>query len=156
MAKLPTYEEMGKKVAEAALNEIYGGKTIREWIEVLVKQKPWEGEDCISRQAVLDIVNNPLNIRLDEIIKKLPPVTPQQKIREWIPVTEKLPEKDMPVLATDGTDMFVAWHYISFDFFDKKNVEGWSSYDEQFIKYAPIIAWMPLPEPYEEEKRGAE
>lgn len=36
-------------------------------------------EDCISRQAVIDIVNNPLNIRLDEIIKKLPPVTPQPK-----------------------------------------------------------------------------
>ena len=32
-------------------------------------------EDAIGRQAVLDIVNNPLNIRLDEIIKKLPPVT---------------------------------------------------------------------------------
>lgn len=41
MAKLPTYEEMGKKVAEEALDEIYGGKTIREWIEILVKQQPF-------------------------------------------------------------------------------------------------------------------
>ena len=32
--------------------------------------------DAVSREAVLDIVNNPLNIRLDEIIKKLPSVTP--------------------------------------------------------------------------------
>ena len=40
--------------------------------------------DTISRQAVLDIVNNPLNIRVDEIIKKLPPVTPQQKTAHWI------------------------------------------------------------------------
>ena len=40
--------------------------------------------DSISRQAVLDIVNNPLNIRLDEIIKKLPPVTPQSKTGHWI------------------------------------------------------------------------
>lgn len=37
--------------------------------------------DLISRQAVLDIVNNPLNIRLDEIIKKLPSVNPQEPIR---------------------------------------------------------------------------
>lgn len=154
MAKLPTYEEMGKKVAEKALDEIYGGKTIREWIEILVKQKPWE--DCVSRQAVLDIVNNPLNIRLNEIIKKLPPVTPQQKIREWIPVTERLPKKDIHVLATDGTDMFVAWYYISFDFFEGKRFEGWSSYDEQFVRYAPIIAWMPLPEPYEEKSEVQE
>jgi hypothetical protein len=49
-------------------------------IEVL-KQEP--SEDCISRQAVLDIVNNPLNIRLDEIIKKLPPVTPTEKVGHW-------------------------------------------------------------------------
>ena len=41
-------------------------------------------EYSISRQAVLDIVNNPLNIRLDEIIKKLPPVTPQSKTGHWI------------------------------------------------------------------------
>lgn len=38
-----------------------------------VKQEPCD--DAISRQAVLDIVNNPLNIRLDAIIKKLPSVT---------------------------------------------------------------------------------
>lgn len=93
MAKLPTYEEMGKKVAEEALNEIYGGKTIREWIEILVKQQPWE--DCISRQAVLDtticegISCNECSFNicedgqpgclLKERIEKLPPVTPQPK-----------------------------------------------------------------------------
>ena len=38
--------------------------------------------DCISRQAVLDIINNPLNIRLDEIIKKLPSVTLTQNCVE--------------------------------------------------------------------------
>ncbi len=40
--------------------------------------------DCISREAVLDIINNPLNIRLDEIIKKLPLVTPQRKRGKWL------------------------------------------------------------------------
>lgn len=39
--------------------------------------------DAISRQAVLDIVNNPLNIRLDKIIEKLPPVNPQPKTGHW-------------------------------------------------------------------------
>lgn len=48
----------------------------------VLEQQPCE--DAISRQAVLDIVNNPLNIRLDEIIKKLPPVTPQSKTGHWI------------------------------------------------------------------------
>lgn len=53
----------------------------RDAIKAL-KREPCE--DCVSRQAVLDIVNNPLNIRLDEIIKKLPPVTPQPKTGHWI------------------------------------------------------------------------
>ena len=92
MAKLPTYEEMGKKVAEEALDVIYGGKTIREWIEILVKQKPWE--DCISRQAVMDAAdkvierdtsgnNDVVNamIAWSAYIKSLPPVTPQPKPR---------------------------------------------------------------------------
>lgn len=57
-------------------------------LEKLPSVKPAEikepCEDAISRQAVLDIVNNPLNIRLDEIITKLPSVTPQPKIGRWI------------------------------------------------------------------------
>ena len=41
MAKLPTYEEMAKEVAEKALDEyIYKGKTLREWIDA-VKQTRW-------------------------------------------------------------------------------------------------------------------
>ena len=40
-------------------------------------------EDAVSRQAVLEIVNNPLNIRLDAIIKRLPSVTVRQT-GEWI------------------------------------------------------------------------
>lgn len=46
-----------------------------------VEQEPCD--DVVSRQAVLEIVNNPLNIRLDEIIKKLPPVRPQETVTEF-------------------------------------------------------------------------
>lgn len=40
--------------------------------------------DTISRQAVIDIVDNPLNIRLGEIIEKLPPVKPERPKGEWL------------------------------------------------------------------------
>lgn len=40
MAKLPPIEEMAKKVAEEALDNIYMGKTLREWIDA-VKQTRW-------------------------------------------------------------------------------------------------------------------
>ena len=50
-----TIDKFAKEVAEKALDEItYEGKTIREWAEILAKQQP--SEDCISRQAVLDII----------------------------------------------------------------------------------------------------
>lgn len=40
MAKLPTYEEMGKKIAEEALDGyIYKGKTLREWIDILAQTR---------------------------------------------------------------------------------------------------------------------
>ena len=48
----------------------------------LLKQQPCE--DCVSREAVLDIVNNPLNIRLADIIQALPSVTPKEKTGHWI------------------------------------------------------------------------
>lgn len=49
MAKFPTYEEMGKKVAEKALDEfLYDGKSIREWMQIIAS------EDAISKQAVFE------------------------------------------------------------------------------------------------------
>jgi hypothetical protein len=39
MAKLPTYEELGDKVAEYALdNLIYYGLTLREWIQLIIEK----------------------------------------------------------------------------------------------------------------------
>lgn len=41
MAKFPTYEEMGKKIAEEALDGYrYEDKTLREWIDILA-QTQW-------------------------------------------------------------------------------------------------------------------
>lgn len=69
---------------------------------------------------------------------------------EWIPVSERLPNPKKDVLAYDGTDMFVAWY------FDNEMWQGWSSYNSQFDRYTPIIAWMPLPEPYRAENEDKE
>ena len=38
--KFPTYEEMGKEIAEKALDEyLYKGKTLREWIEIIIAEE---------------------------------------------------------------------------------------------------------------------
>lgn len=73
-------------------------------------------------------------------------------MERWIPVSEDLPKlkDDMSrisddVLATDGVDMFVAYYYKYYDW------EEWKSTDSNYYRGLPIIAWMPLPKPYESE-----
>lgn len=40
MAEFPTYEQIAKNVAEKALDEfLYDGKSIREWMKIIVKQE---------------------------------------------------------------------------------------------------------------------
>jgi len=81
MAKFPTYEKMGKKVAEKALDEfLYDGKSIREWMQIIAS------EDAVSKQEVAKVL---LKYAHDEVgkafveflvgqINDLPPVNPQK------------------------------------------------------------------------------
>ena len=89
MAEFPTYEEMGKKVAEKALDEfLYDGKSIREWMQIIAS------EDAISRQAVLAQINCWISSGeyrytnatdyLRKRIKSLSPALPQSKIGHWM------------------------------------------------------------------------
>ena len=64
--------------------------------------------------------------------------------REWILVSDRLPENTEYVLATDGLDVFTAWHNS-----EKERFKGWHSFDDNFNTQYPILAWQPLPAPYE-------
>ena len=110
-----------------------------------LEQEPCE--DCVSRQAVLDCLKATRLKKFDfildarERIEKLPSVTSAQK---WIPVSERLPKDSVDVLATDGQLIFIAWY-------EDKDRTGWYSVDKFYNPYTPILAWMPLPEPYTAE-----
>ena len=65
---------------------------------------------------------------------------------EWIPVSERLPEKNVWVLVT------VEQSGKRFQEIMRRNnyIEAWTDNIDNYTD--EITAWMPLPEPYKEEK----
>jgi len=75
----------------------------------------------------------------EEMIKPL-----DEEIRTWIPVSEKLPEKNVEVLATtEWGAVTIAEMYSANDWFIHEGTTN-AETDE-------IAAWMPLPKPYKAE-----
>ena len=64
MAEFPTYEQMAKNVAEKALDEfLYDGKSIREWMKIIVEQEPktvlYSGDGYADGYMVYDMAECP-------------------------------------------------------------------------------------------------
>jgi hypothetical protein len=148
--EFPTIDEFAKNVAEKALDEIlYEGKTVREWVEIIVKQQPCE--DCIRREDAIRIasINSmPVN-ECVSLIRELPSVKSQQG---WIPVSERLPDTDDEVLC-----WYKYYHWSREKVLPEyglgrylQNTQAWYGEVAQG-KDVEVIAWMPLPEPYKEE-----
>ena len=71
----------------------------------------------------------------------------------WIPVTERLPNRDELVLVTYKTTSKI--HLCKY--FDDGSENSWWSYIDDCCAWNNVIlAWMPLPEPYKEVKQNAE
>lgn len=59
---------------------------------------------------------------------------------EWIPVSERLPDDDRPVLVCVNGHPYIAWY--------SADVRSWCT--EDFVLREPS-AWMPLPQPHSKE-----
>lgn len=90
-----------------------------------------------------------------------------EEAHRWIPVSERLPEKEGDYLTTVMGIVSNRYEILSFtknlykvdkyDFPDKKE-PGWYFLDREygFIEETDVIAWMPLPEIYKEESNKGE
>lgn len=99
-----------------------------EWIETYSSGRGGQRE----RDAIKHVISG---------IKKLP------SVQQWIPCSERLPKPsehtdDMVLVCTsDGKVRFGSCWYI------RCICEGW-------VGDMPVVAWMPLPEPYEPQERS--
>ena len=78
-------------------------------------------------------------------------ITKQKKQEQdrWIPVTERLPEKDCECRVTEGDFKSVFdCHWNN----HKKQFEVWAYYHDDYVPITNVTAWKPIEEPYTEEE----
>jgi hypothetical protein len=130
-------------------------KTRKEWTEKIIKalppSQPEPCEDAVSRTEVLRMINcindhhaitpyksvGAVTEHLTRIASNLPPVTPKQR---WIPVTERLPEEDGRYLVCGAKGGIYHANYRG---------RWWTQVGCGGKIVPSVVAWMPLPEPWE-------
>ena len=161
---------------EEALNILHNSSVYHpDYLDALnmaieaLEQEPCD--DAISRQAVLDMLED-INAETEgvgfyykhyvEYIKALPPVTPAEKVGQWIPVSERLPESLRFVNCTchslidDREDWVIETFYlpqpVGSPYSDWGNIVMLNDGD------CEVIAWMyrDIPEPYKTSPTGEE
>jgi len=132
---------------------------LAEWLKELKQLKEQNPcEDAVSRAKAMEICKSRGHDNSAHCISELPSVTPTQR---WIPVSERLPENETRVLTTIKIPNRIArvrsgWYDSGFihndngGFFHNDNGDVWKATDME------VIAWMPLPEPYQEETESEE
>lgn len=114
--------------------------------------------DSISREEVLDEINR-IGVRafadyasysnFFDFISDLPTTEERPQGERWIPVSERLPDKNGRYLVTEKYFAFDDKKHNGYSrlYVDKIEFSGGSFHRASYIE---VIAWMPLPEPYKE------
>lgn len=116
-----------------------------------LEQQPCE--DCISRAEALKAIEKEkqrwegtARYAIDEChtrIAELPQMSSSENPNKWIPVSERLPEENITVIGTTKID-----DIYKTELYDDCGEKKWYANGNFDV---PIIAWMPLPEPYKAE-----
>ena len=145
--------------------------------------------DLISRKALLEDIKNQYSLSYGEILidpRDIYDMVDNQKVAikgeridNWIPVSERLPECEEEVLILternkittamyeDGKmpedDSIWSWYEVDFSYDEDNDIycvpEGWLEYrhfnpDDEYNNTVDekVIAWQPLPEPWKGDK----
>lgn len=116
--------------------------------------------DLISRQAAIDAiewgktylsvfdkdgnVSRPFEVANNELLNAIDRIKEIPSAQDWMPVTERLPEKQ--------GYYFVTYEWRSEKFVDYETGIDWFRGGEwvETPRNYKVVAWMPLPEPYKE------
>lgn len=107
--------------------------------------------DLISRKVAIGAVVDELKkiptsaIRAKTRLESLPPA------RQWIPVSERLPDSSKQVLVYARSVHYALAKYDEMREADGSYKKQWVTFDawKPFYTIKDVIAWMPLPEPLE-------
>lgn len=147
--KYPTFAKL-HRIDEATLKKIWELIEADNAVKGLLSTTKNDLEvDCISRADVLKLIRDNWHSHSGDwamqesidAIRVMPSVTPQEP--RWIPVSERLPEKNVEVLATTIGDVVIIAEMFS--------VNDWYECATN-AKADEIVAWMPLPKPYEPQE----
>ena len=106
--------------------------------------------DTISRQAAIEAINKleyPSSLMdVKHILFNLPSVQPEQR---WIPVTERLPDKeDVYLCCSTSQDIWILRYMMPYYFEEGAFIQFDGDYP---VEFSDVIAWMPLPEAWKGE-----
>lgn len=114
-------------------------------------------DDLISRQSAIDALRDAENhafnsfyqglLKAHKIIADLPSSQTEQR---WIPCSERLPEEWRDVLLSFDKSI-TEWTNVGYMFRDEETFEYWFQSDGMSYKKDDVLAWMPLPDAYEED-----
>ncbi len=93
----------------------------------------------VKRNSIWNAITNSSGEGLEEIINSQPTI----EIPGWIPVTERLPEKNVEVLVTTDLGYVTIAELLEYD--------HWFICEGSYNALTEeLTAWMPLPESYKE------